>query len=228
MKYLRNLLFVLLFIFLVGGLYQSFTYHKNLSKKNLRNLYENDYLKINILPDWKLVEEKNGAKIILTKNNYILVIDLRTQQASGVKGGRFAEIAQGFPSADAVMKIYPAEPCGFQKTGPVVNIKPVFNNLKRIDIYTNSNFINEICHGPKSNDSVWYFSYWTNGIGYFNYYFDYGINLVSNNGAPFGFSIIFAYNSGDVNNLPSQDSFELTAMLQEMTDMVKSLEIKVK
>lgn len=191
------------------------------------SVYENEYLKIKIPSGWKLTQEKDGSKITLSKDNYILSINVRAQQASGVKGGRFSEIAQGFPSVDAVVKIHPMEPCGFQKEGDVLNIKPIFNNLKRIDVFTNKNFKNEFCNAPDNDSTVWYFSYFTKEAGnYFNYYSDYGVNLKSKADSPFSFVILVSYNSDNVNKLPIESDPQLKLKLQEITNLVKTLEIK--
>src|SRR3990167_6240843 len=134
------------------------------------SVYENNYLKITLSDGWTSSDavmktygeegEKtlpNPAAVNITKGNYILYINANAQQASGVEGGRFAEIAMGAPSADAVVTVQPSEPCGTSETvrvGELVN-SPYAGELARFDWYVSSSDKSEFCAAPK-NASVWY------------------------------------------------------------------------
>lgn len=190
-------------------------------------LYENQYMKITIPAGWTVTQatetvyvkdvlqkHPNPAAVNITKNNYILYINTQAQQASGIAGGRFSEIAQGAPSADAVIQIHPSSPCGFSETNPG------FPDHPRVDLYVDSRSNRELCAHPSTKATVWYFSYITDRSGsYFNYYKE---------GEPLSFVITMAYNSKDVNKLPVKGSAELNTMLNEMTAIINTLEIKQK
>jgi len=197
-------------------------------------VYETNYLKVMIPTGWtatiakEMVEEivdengnsisvqPNPAAVNITKDNYILYINTQAQQASGVEGGRFSEIAQGAPSADAVIKIHPTSPCGSSEKGSA------FDQYQRVDLYVSSQEKNiETCNIPTGQKTVWYFSYITGNSkgGYFNYYTD---------ASGKGLVITMAYDSDNVNQLPIKDSAVLTQMLETMTDIAATLEIKQK
>ena len=82
------------------------------SLKAQNKTFENQYLKIRLVQGWtaKAVSNTHGA-INITKGKYILFITTQTSQASGVEGGRFAEISMGAKSADAVNVAPPAPEC---------------------------------------------------------------------------------------------------------------------
>lgn len=126
-------------------------------------------------------------------------------------GGRFSEIAQGAPSADAVVgESYPG-PChdALKSTGVA--------GFSRYDYYTDSTKIG--CEKfPDDGSSVWYFSYMSKTGGYFNYY--------QTDDPPKGYVITMAYDAKDVNVLPKKGSAKLKAMLLEMTSIIKSLSLK--
>lgn len=204
-------------------------------------IYENQYMKVTISGDWKLTEatrtiqnqsydkttgkttligtpivEKTGAVNII-KGNYILYINTQASQTSGIAGGRFGEIAGGAPSADAVV----IDPSGGGQCG-VSETHPAFAEHPRVDLYIGSqdNQDRPWCAVPSNGKTVWYFSYITNSNNsYFNYYKE---------GEARGYVITMAYNSKIVNNFPVKGSTTLNSMLNEMTTIVKSLEIKQK
>lgn len=155
---------------------------------------------------------KTGA-VNITKGKYILYIHPQASQASGVDGGRFAEIAMGAPSADAVVIEQPNPPCGTEKTSPVKV------GWTRHDWYVSGTDKKvEYCAVPSGSAAVWYFSYVTDvKNGYINY---------NSQGSLPGWVITMGYNSKTVNSLPPQNSPELITALTEMTDIVKTLELK--
>lgn len=206
-------------------------------------VFENEYMKLTVPAGWKLEElakplpdhiynkatgtqvddvpptpapapAKTGA-VNITKDSYILYIHPHASQASGVTGGRFAEIAMGAPSADAVVTEQPSPPCGQAVSGGSVSIPGV--NLTRKDLYVSKADKKDYCAVPTTGTS-WYFSYITNSKGgYINYY--------KADELP-GYVITMAYNSKDVNALPQKGTAELTAALADMTGIVKTLVLK--
>lgn len=191
------------------------------------SVYENEYLKISVPEGWTVKEavqtaynqgkpnsQPNPAAVNIIKGSYILYINVQASQASGVEGGRFAEIAQGAPSADAVVTEQPSPPCG------TADVIPAILDHPRVDLYVNAEDTQNKawCRAPKSGKNVWYFSYITDTSGgYFNYY---------NSGQALGYVITMAYNSKDADSLPVKGSMELNSALAEMTNIVKTLEIK--
>lgn len=200
-------------------------------------VFKNAYMEVTVSEGWTLAEatetlqdqrydqltgttvkvgepktSKTGA-VNITKGKYILYIHPQAGQASGVDGGRFAEIAMGAPSADAVVIEQPSPPCGTEKTSPVKV------GWTRHDWFVSGKDKKvEYCAVPAGSTAVWYFSYVTDSKnGYINYYAD---------GALPGWVITMGYNSKTVNSLPPQNSSELTTALTEMTDIVKTLHLK--
>jgi hypothetical protein len=159
----------------------------------------------------KPVTTKTGAVNII-KGKYILYINPQAGQASGIAGGRFAEIAMGAPSADAVVVEQPNQPCGNEV---LVSMK---NGWPRHDWYVASKDKTGWCTVPTAGESVWYFSYVTDARhGYINYY--------GTDGPP-GWVITMGYNSKDVNTFPVKGSPELTSALAEMTSITNTVEFK--
>lgn len=203
---------------------------------NQSQVYETDYLKITIPTGWTAKQanqtyevgncvtkdnctttkktEPNPAAVNITKGNYVLYINTQAKQASGVEGGRFAEIAMGAQSADAVVTEQPSPPCGTAES------HSAYNDRTREDLYVNNQEKASYCISPKNGSTVWYFSYITGPKdGYFNYY---------TQGEGKGYVITMAYNSKDVNNFPVKGSAELNTVLDDMANMLKTLEIKIK
>lgn len=203
-------------------------------------VYENANFKISILDGWTAREANqtvydgncvnkqnctntptvspNPAAVNITKGKYILYINTQASQASGIEGGRFAEIAMGAPSADAVVTEQPSPPCGTSET------ESALIDSSRVDLYINNQEdvkSQPWCKTPSNDSTVWYFSYITDGQSYFNYY------NASNDGG-LGYVITMAYNSKDINSFPVKGSSELNSALDEMSVMAKSLEIKIK
>ncbi len=191
-------------------------------------IYETPNLKVEIPAGWtaneavKIVYEgsvakkvANPAAVNIIKGNYILYINTEAGQASGVEGGRFGEIASGAPSAEAVVKEWPGV-CGS------VQSQPALLNFKRMDLFSGPKDKTDYCNAPDNNSTAWFFSYITGAKGgYFNYYNADGTG-------PTGYVITMSYNSKDVNKLPTQGNAELIKTLDEMTLIVRTLQIKNK
>ena len=178
-------------------------------------VYENQYMSLKVPDDWHLTEatrtstdqtynkatgittvngtrvEKTGAVNIM-KGNYILYINPNASQAGGAEGGRFAEIAMGAPSVDAVMTDQPNPPCGAGE-----NVQTTLGT--RADYYVSGATMQSYCNAPANGDAVWYFSYITKSGGYFNYY---------NSAQPMAWVITMAYKGSNVNQLPRKGSPE--------------------
>lgn len=177
----------------------------------LSTVYKNNYFKLTVLPGWIVKETNRGTAVNITKGNYILYINSQKLQASGVQGGRFAEIAMGAPSADAVIKVQPSSECG----SAVKN--QVKSGVSQVDLFVGPTDKTEWCNIPRDN-TRWYFSYITtqNG-GYINYYNETKSSL--------GWVITMAYDTTDPNSLPVKGSLALNKAMSEMTSMVASLEL---
>jgi hypothetical protein len=174
--------------------------------------FENEYLK-NSLPDgWNAYAvSSNPAAVNITKGKYIIYINTRATQASGVEGGRFAEIAMGAPSADAVVTVQPSPPCGDSKQTKVLDA------YSRTDLYVNKLDNKEYCSGPENDKTVWYFSYISKDQGYF---------IHTWNNRPTNLVITMAYNSKNISDFPTEDSPELSEAFASITEMIGSLELK--
>ena len=203
---------------LLAGCSQGAAQQQSKAQQNDQNtVYENQYMKIVLLPGWTATRPRRiPAAVNITKGNYILYINTQTSQASGVEGGRFAEIAMGAPSVDAVVTVQPSPPCGTAES------TPVSAPYTRSDLYVSkaNSKSQDWCNTPSSGATVWYFSYITNDAGgYFNDYVP---------GQNRALVVTMAYRSKNVDSLPLKDSTELTSVLSEMTSMVNSLKIKRK
>jgi hypothetical protein len=185
------------------------------STETSKNVYENANMKITLQDGWTAKQAgSNVAAVNITNGGYILYINTQASQASGVEGGRFAEIAQGAPSADAVVTVQPSPPCGTQDSSEVTTKGHLVN------LYVSASDKKAYCKVPTNGKTVWYFSYFTDiNKGYFNYYTPgQGKALV----------VTMAYNSKDVNSFPEKESSDLTSAISDATYMIDSLQIKIK
>jgi hypothetical protein len=204
----------LLFAACIQGIAQQQT---KAQPNNQNTVYENQYMKLVLLPGWTATRPRRiPAAVNITKGNYILYINTQASQASGVEGGRFAEIAMGAPSVDAVVTVQPSPPCGTQESSPISA------PYTRSDLYVSkaNSKSQDWCNTPSSGATVWYFSYITDAAGgYFNDYVP---------GQNRALVVTMAYRSKNVASFPLKGSTELTSVLSEMTSMVDSLKIKRK
>ena len=184
------------------------------------SVYENEFMKLTVVNGWTAkAVASNQAAVNITKGNYILYVRTNASQASGVEGGRFAEIGMGAPSVDAVVTVQPSEPCGYKES------VEAFENYKRVDIFVDGKVNVSVCKVPTNGKKVWYFSYLTDGNGYFIRTWK---RPLQSNSDLTSLVVTMSYNSKDVNSFPEKDSTELSAALNEMTSMVSSLTIKTK
>ncbi len=191
-------------------------------------VYENSKFSIAIPKGWTASEaiinidsksdgattELNPAAVNITNGKWILYVNVDANQASGVPGGRFAEIGMGAPSVDAVVLVEPGE-CG-RSTGPEGT--PAFANYSRIDDFISVADATTGCATPTDGQDHWFFSYLTSpGNGFFN---DYVL------GQNPGLVVTMAYNEKVVNKLPIWNSDSLTKALNDMTSIASTLKIK--
>lgn len=205
------------FLLFVGRNQSAAQQKPNTQPNNQSTVYENEYMKVVLLPGWAAKSpRRHPGAVNMVKGNYVLYINTQASQASGVEGGRFAEIAMGAPSADAVVSEYPSPPCGNAES------KPARDPHTRVDLYiSKADATSQTwCNAPSSGATVWYFSYITDAAGgYFNFYVP---------GQNRALVVTMAYSSKDVNSLPVKGSAELDSMLSEMTAIVNSLKVKQK
>jgi hypothetical protein len=165
---------------------------------------------------WK-VTSLNGA-IKITKDNYILHINPRAEQVSGAKGGRFDEIARGARGVDLIAKYEPRFPCGVRET---VHIS---DKLERKDLFVSSDILKHkgqesLCNGPTNNSPVWYFSWVTEkGGGYLG-----SLGIIDSRFHEGNFFIYMTHDGRNINDLPEKGSEKLSVLLQEMTDIIRTL-----
>jgi hypothetical protein len=184
--------------------------------------YETDVIKVTIPDGWTSEEATisasndgssskqvpNSAAVNITKGNYILYINAEGQPSGGPDTGRLSDIMPGAPSADAVIPTQPNE-CGTSETHDGFT-----TDHPRVDLYIASTDKADDCNPPKTG-TVWYFSYM--GPGAFSLYSDDTTHALA---------ITMAYNSKDVNKLPSKDDPTLATTLTEMTSIAKTLQVK--
>jgi hypothetical protein len=206
-------------------------------------IYENEYMKVTLLPGWVAQQAKritynqncvsfkdctttpkvepNPAAVNITKGDYILYINTQASQASGIEGGRFYEIAGGAPSVEAVVQDPGAGVTCFTSE----ETASISSEFLRKDLYESSaghSDHGKYCNLPQMG-TAWFFSYVTTEKGgYFNYYNPQR----TQEGGPTSLVITMAYNSKDVNALPLKGSPALNSMLTEMTSIIKLLEVK--
>jgi hypothetical protein len=178
-------------------------------------VYHNQYIKVTIPAGWSAQQAVNNpAALNITKGNYILFINARANQASGVEGGRFEEYAGGAPSVDALIVEHSGGPCGKSETS-TINANEV--STERKDYYVSSNDSGQFCRKPTINSILWYLSVVGNGFNYFN---------VPDYSGAVGWVATMAYNSKVINSFPVKNSSELNQILSEMTSVIKTLTIK--
>jgi len=175
--------------------------------------FRNQYLTVSVPSGWSAVQVAGSlASVNITKDGYVLYINAKAYQASGVNGGRFAEIAQGAPSADAVIKSWPSSPCSAPVLSDLAN-SGLFS--RRADLYVGSGASSN-CNTPSAS-AVWYFSYLTGASGsYFNYY------VTGQNPA---LVVTMSYQANAIDALPKKGDAGLARALTEMTDIAGSLRV---
>src|SRR3989338_6794435 len=164
-------------------------------------VYSNTYMSVTIPGGWSYSATQSGA-VNITKDNYILYINPRAQQASGIQGGRYGEIAGGAPSSDAVNNLDAGNaPCTPPETHTTTG------GYSRYDYYVSNTTKGEnACTSPSDGSNIWYFSYLSKDGGYFNH-------TTAQQGTAEGYVITMAYNSKNVNALPKKGNATLCSAL---------------
>ncbi len=177
-------------------------------------VYSNEYMTVTVPPGWTIPQVSSDTPTItITKGDYILSINTRAAQASGITGGRFGEIAGPGASVGDVVTQEPAGPCGSAVTSTVT-----VNGAAAIetDFYVGPNDATMVCAAPTNGNKVWYFSYVSHDGGYFNYY--PGLE-------PLSWVITMSYDGKDINSLPVKNSIDLNDALAQMSGILKTLVI---
>lgn len=179
-----------------------------------QRVYENEFIRLSLLPGWEAqtaTSSQHPGAVNIRKGKYILYINPQAQQASGVEGGRFSEIAMGAPSIAAVITEHPVPPCAEPVDGGV------YGKWQRKDLYVDANTTAAWCRRPFAGKSAWYFSYLTTDVGgYFNYY---------EVGEPLALVMTVAYDSASLSELPEWGSAELAQALDEVGRMVETMSV---
>lgn len=185
--------------------------------------YETDSIKLTIPDGWTATEgTKNEStdpsvdkqvpdtgRVTITQGNYTLAISADVQPSGGPETGRLSDITQGVASADAVITSQPNQ-CGTSEQHDGLNA-----DHPRVDLYMSASDTKDGCAAPKAG-TVWYFSYI--GLG--------AVNPYQDPQATTALAITMSYNATDVNKLPSKDDPTLTQMLDEMTRIAQTLQLK--
>ncbi len=184
----------------------------------ISTVYENQFYKITVPTGWIAKQVPyHLSSIYITKGKYILYIDTRFLQASGIIGGRFIEWAQAggnAPSVDAIMISPPNGPCGeFTTSNILINNMPT----QRTDYFISPVEEDDICAKPTINRTVWYLSYVGDGINYRKQN-----DLLDH----YSWVVTMSYNETIVNSFPVKNSFALNQALSEMTDIISTLIVK--
>jgi hypothetical protein len=170
--------------------------------------FENSYVKMTILPGWTVTSSPPEVKV--TQGKYVLIINPIYQHASGVEGGRFGEATSAMPSVNAVRADVEGPwgtTCALDGPGEDLVINA---NLSLSNLYTNEtkSNVNDGCKFPSDGQSVWFGSLYVGA------------------GSESEYTITLAYDTSDVNELPTKGAPELTQVLNDAKTMLKTLQLK--
>jgi hypothetical protein len=168
---------------------------------------ENDYLKIRILPGWKIATAADPI-LNLAKDRYVLSVNPIFTHASGVIGGRFSEITSGKQSIDAVMANVDQPAGGFECAQWPTEELIVTRSIVLRYLYTDRSKTGNGCAFPSRPHPVWFGSYF------------------SGEGSETDYYITLTYSTDDVNVLPRKWPLELTGVFTEVAEMLRTLELK--
>lgn len=167
--------------------------------------FENQYVKMTILPGWTVTSSPPEVKVIYGK--YVLTINPIYEHASGVEGGRFEEVTAGMPSVEAV-RTEVLQPSWILCAKSDVLI--VTGTLSLANLYTDDTKANveNGCKFPSDGRSAWF-----------------GASFVGE-GSESEYTITLAYDTTDVDELPKKGAPELAQVLNDARTMLKTLELK--
>lgn len=175
--------------------------------KNRIHEFENQYLKIQILPGWT-ISNSSDQTLNLIKGRYLLSINPMFVHASGPIGGRFSEIVSAKKSIDAVMGNVDQPAGGSECAEWPAEELVVTKAMSLRTLYTDSSKVNNGCIFPSGGQSVWFGSYF------------------SGEGSESDYAIMLTYVTDDVNGLPKKGTPELKHVFTEVVQMLKSLQLK--
>ncbi len=170
--------------------------------------FENQYLKMTILPGWTVISSPPEVKV--THDKYVLTINSIYVHASGVEGGRFGEATAEMPSVTAVRADVEGPwgtTCAQDQPGQeiIVNAKMSLGNLYTDDTKAN---VDGGCKFPSDGKSAWFGA------------------LFVGEGSESEYTITLGYDTTDVNELPKKGTPKLTQVLNDVKTMLKTLELK--
>jgi len=169
--------------------------------------FENHYLKIQILPAWK-VTPTTDQTLNLSKGKYLLSINPVFLHASGIIGGRFSEVVSGKASIDAVMANVDQPASGLEcAQTPSRNIV-VTESMTLRSLYTDRSKTQAGCIFPASGRAVWFGAFF------------------SGEGIASDYSITLSYSANSVNDLPKKGTSELRNVFVDVSEMLKTLQLK--
>jgi hypothetical protein len=169
--------------------------------------FENQYLKIQILPGWT-VAASGDQTLNLIQGKYLLSINPIFTHASGVTGGRFSEIVSRRQSVDAVMGNVDQPAGGFECAQMPSSEMVVTKAISLNNLYTDSSKVNNGCIFPSHTQPVWFGSFF------------------SGEGSASDYTITLSYLTNDVNDLPKKGGLELKHVFAEVIEMLKTLQLK--
>jgi len=178
------------------------------SSKPHDGAFENQYVKMSVLPGWTVTSSPPLTK--LTRGKYVLTINSIYTHASGIEGGRFGEATSYMPSVTAV-RAGVEGPWGTTCSQDRPDQKLVINSkLSLSNLYTNDTKanVNDGCKFPSGKRSAWFGALYVGA------------------GTESEYTITLAYDTSDVNALPLKGSPELTRVLNDVQAMLKTLQLK--
>jgi hypothetical protein len=210
-----------------------------------KNIFEDDRIKVKIPERWSVhpaTETVTGDRIyeqpigaVLAKGPFRLYLLTHHGQASGIVGGRFAEIVQYVsPWIDMNDSPWPSCPSEIQVVETAVNDK-----LFRRDLYFDTTHASKKalaeCGNPASKQVLWYGSYFIEpcptkdcGGGFFlSHQFQSGKPWPDGSGiSEDEMTYALTYDTKTPNALPTKSDPELRAALKEVNAIVSSIVYK--
>lgn len=197
--------------------------------------YKDDKIGVQAPGSWQISilrwENTSPMGAELRKGNYTLRLCTGCGQASGVVGGRFAEIALLVQPWARIEE--PSGPCGTEQRTPVTGA------LERVDFWFRRNpnqeadDENRFCRQPKTTDTLWYGSYFAERCspdgkraypecgGYFLH--PGWLTRKSDDIDELAFGL--TYHTSDLDRLPRRNDAGLKKILDEAAGIVRSVRI---
>ena len=210
-----------------------------LHMKMTGHTYTDDKISVTAPGDWTIaIDDLAGSYrgAILRKGKYVLRLCTACDQASGLTGGRFNEIASLVQPWYRIDPLAMGFPCGKEKD------TRISERLDRVDFWFRRDPAHtydedaDDCRQPKTTAAVWYGSYFAehcsharpgeNCGGYFLHR-DWLTNPHAGNEFPLDeMAFAMTYEEDDLDQLPHQDDPELEQVLRAATAIVRSVRYK--